>query len=64
MNVRMTLRKKIRFRKKVPTEKSRISPEICELKSLLTPQSNILPFYTSSQNSNLQYGEVDSLKIS
>ena len=35
-----------------------------EIKSLLTEPSNVLPFYTSSQNSNLLYSEVDSLKRS
>ena len=35
-----------------------------EMKSLLTKLSNVLPFYTSSQNSNLLYSEVDSLKHS
>ena len=34
------------------------------MKSLLTKPSNVLPFYTSSQNSNLLYSEVDSLKRS
>ena len=33
-----------------------------EMKSLLIEPSNVLPFYTSSQNSNLLYNEVDSLK--
>ena len=33
-----------------------------EIKSLLTKPSNVLSFYTSSQNSNLLYSEVDSLK--
>ena len=33
-----------------------------EMKSLLTKLSNVLPFYTSSQNSNLLYTEVDFLK--
>ena len=35
-----------------------------EMKSLLTKPSNFLPFYTSSQNSNLLYSEVVSLKHS
>ena len=35
-----------------------------EIKSLLTKPSNIFPFYTSSQNSNLLYSEVDFLKRS
>ena len=35
-----------------------------EMKSLLTKPSNVLPFYTSSQNSNLLYSEVDFLKHS
>jgi hypothetical protein len=33
-------------------------------KKLLTKTSNVLPFYTSSQNSNLLYSEVDFLKHS
>ena len=33
-------------------------------KSLLTTSGNVFPFYTSSQNSNLKYGEADSLKPS
>ena len=32
------------------------------IKSLLTKLSNVLPFYASSQNSNLLYCEVDFLK--
>ena len=35
-----------------------------EMKNLLTKPSNVLPFYTSSQNSNLLCSEVDSLKRS
>jgi hypothetical protein len=34
------------------------------MKSLLTKPSNDLPFYKSSQNSNLLYSAVDSLKRS
>ena len=35
-----------------------------EMKCLLTKPSNVLPSYTSSQNSNLLYSEVDFLKRS
>ena len=35
-----------------------------EMKGLLTKPSNVLPFYTSIQNSNLLYSKVDSLKRS
>ena len=35
-----------------------------EMKSLLTKPSNVLPSYTSSQNSNFLYSEVDFLKRS